>query len=158
MHKVMAVLLAAFLGLALSAPAHAHGYEVGELEIGHPWSRETPPGASVGAGYLTVTNNGDRADRLVDADSPAADRVEIHRSIEEDGVSRMEHQDEGVKIPAGEEIAIEPGGYHLMLMGLDEPLSEDERIPVTLEFERAGSVEVELVVEPLAGADEHSDH
>lgn len=137
------------LAFALWQPAVADDYHVGTLYIDHPWSRATTPGAGVGAGYLVIRNGGERDDRLVGAMSPVAGRVMIHRSVEHDGTATMEHQRHGIVIPAGGEIALEPGGYHLMLMQLAERLEKGDRVPLTLEFERAGTVEVELAVKGL---------
>lgn len=137
------------LVLLATAPAAAHDYRVGNLHIDHPWSRATAPGASVGAGYLVIRNEGGRQDRLVAAKSPVAGRVMIHRSVEREGTASMEHQGDGIVIPAGGEVALAPGGYHLMLMQLGERLEKGDRVPLTLEFERAGTIEVELAVKGL---------
>jgi copper(I)-binding protein len=128
----------------------------GELRIERPWSRVTPPGTPVGAGYMTIVNSSDEPDRLVGAESPAAGRVQIHRSVKEDGQSSMVHQKDGVVVPAGGRVEFRPGDYHLMLMQLSEPLEEGARVPVTLRFERSGAVRIELVVRALtAGAPDH---
>lgn len=147
--KAPRILIGLLLALLIAAPAAAHDYRVGDLRIDHPWSRATTPGAGVGAGYLVIRNGGERDDRLVGATSPVAGRVMIHRSVEQDGTATMEHQHHGIVIPAGGEVALEPGGYHLMLMQLDERLEKGDRVPLTLEFERAGIVEVELAVKGL---------
>ena len=126
---------------------------VGDLRIERPWSRVTPPGTPVGSGYMTIVNTADESDRLVAAESPVAGRVQIHRSVKKDGQSSMVHQKDGVVVPPDGRIEFSPGGYHLMLMQLGGPLEEGERVPITLHFERAGAVEVELVVRALtAGA------
>lgn len=147
----------AFALAGFSQPASAHGYKIGALEIAHPWARETPPAAKVGAGYLTVKNTGDTADRLVTIETPAAEKVEIHESLTENGVAKM-REVKGVDLPAGEEIALKPGGYHLMLMGLKEGLAEGERIPATLVFEKAGKLDVELAVESMGYGGASADH
>ena len=120
------------------------------LRVEDPWARATPPGASVGAGYFALVNEGAEADRLLGAESPRAGRVMIHRTIEEDGSTRMEHQDDGVLVPPGARVTFAPGGYHLMLMRLEAPLEKGETVPLTLRFRRAGRVEVELEVRGLA--------
>ena len=142
--------------LVLAAPASAHSFKVGALEIGHPWARETPTGATVGAGYLKVKNTGSEADRLIAADTAGAEKVEMHEATTENGVARM-REVKAIEVPAGGEVALKPGGYHLMLMGLKEPLAEGMRIPGTLTFEKAGKVEVEFAVEPISygGPAEH---
>jgi copper(I)-binding protein len=144
-------------GLALPGlSAAAHDYTLGDLKIGHPWSRATPPVAKVGAGYLSILNQGGAADRLVAASSPAAGRVEIHEMRMDSGVMRMRELAQGLALPAGERVELKPGGYHLMLMDLKAPLREGADVPVTLVFERGGRIDVQLKVE-AAGA-RGSDH
>ena len=158
MRKLHAALLsAAFL---LSTPAFAHDYKVGDIRIDHPWTRATPPGADVAGGYMVLANDGGQADRLVGGSSPAAERVEFHSTQIANDVMQMREAPDGVEIPAGGETAFEPGGYHLMLVGLTAPLVEGERVPVTLDFEKAGSVEVELAVDAMGsgGSQDHSGH
>lgn len=152
-------MLALALALALPATANAHGYKAGDLEIGHPWSRQTPDGAKVGVGYIkSIRNNGTTPDRLVAVEAAIASKVEIHESREVDGVARMRPV-EAIDIPAGGEVSLAPSGYHMMLTGLKEPLSEGENIPATLVFERAGRVEVELQVEAMGATPKaHSHH
>jgi hypothetical protein len=154
------VLRAGAIVILLVACAAALGasYRVGDLAVRDPWSRATPPGTPMGAGYMEIVNEGDRPDRLIGARSPAAREVQLHLSIEEDGTTRMERQRDGVLVPAGASVVFAPGGYHLMLMGLHERLRDGERVPVTLEFAQAGTIEVELAVRPLAGGGGHSDH
>lgn len=135
--------------LMSAVPARAGDAGPDSLRIEQPWSRATAPGTPVGVGYLVIANDGDEDDRLIGAGSPIAARVMVHRSIEEDGVTRMEHQDEGIPIPAGGSVALAPGGYHLMLMQLERRLEEGDTVPLTLRFERAGAIEVELEVRGL---------
>lgn len=122
---------------------------VGDLRIERPWSRVTPPGTPVGAGYMTILNTADEPDRLLAAGSPAAGRVQIHRSVKKDGTSSMVHQEGGVVVPPDGRIEFSPGGYHLMLMQLEAPLEQGERVPVILRFEQAGRVEVQFMVRSL---------
>lgn len=161
-----AAIFAAALILFAAQPVFAHGFKVGELEIGHPWARMTPAGATVGGGYLSVHNEGKEADTLVSATSEVAERVEIHEMSVSDGVMKMRMLPEGVTIPAGAEVALAPGGYHLMMMGLKQPLKEGESFKGTLTFAKAGTVNVEFKVEGMAGpkgaktpaAEDHSAH
>jgi periplasmic copper chaperone A len=160
--------------LAFTAPASAHGFKIGALEIGHPWARETPVSAKTGAGFLTIKNTGTDADRLIAVETSGAEKVEIHESINENGIAKMRPVT-AVEIPAGGEAALQPGGYHLMLINLKEPLAEGMRIPGTLVFEKAGKLNVEFTVEGMgyggpaakhgdapatspAGAEEHKHH
>ncbi|PHK96203.1 hypothetical protein CR162_04660 [Pseudoroseomonas rhizosphaerae] len=135
--------------IATAQIAAAHGYKAGDVEIGHPWSRAAPANGT-GAGFMSLRNTGTLPDRLVGARAGIARVVEIHTHIQEGGVMRMRPV-EAIEIAPGAEVKLAPGGYHLMLIGLREPLRKDDRVPVTLTFERAGSVTVELAVE-AAGA------
>jgi periplasmic copper chaperone A len=151
----IALALALFVG---SVPAHAHGFKAGDLEIAHPWTRATPGGARVGVGYVkAIRNAGTAPDRLVAVESPVSPRVEIHESREVDGVAQMRPV-AAVEIPAGGEVALAPGGYHLMLTGLSAPFVQGQSVPATLVFERAGRVAVELSVETMGGAPAHKSH
>jgi copper(I)-binding protein len=137
--------------LLVAVPAEAHDYKLGPLSIGHPWSRSTPPGADIGAGYLTIANEGAEPDRLVSATAEGAGRVQIHTMAEEGGVMTMRALPDGLEIPAGATVELAPGGNHLMLMDLAAPLKEGTRIPATLRFEKAGTLDIEFAVGPLGG-------
>lgn len=146
-HYLKSALTLLVLGTPLLALAHE--YQSGNLHIGHPSSRATPPGASNGVAYLTVHNGGEEADRLLSANTPRAERVQLHKNVEENGMTTMKHIELPLAIEPGNELKLHPGGYHFMLMGLSTPLKADERVPLTLTFEEAGTVEVELAVEGL---------
>lgn len=149
-------LAAAAALLALSTAALAHDYKVGALVIDHPMAFNTAPTAKSGGGYLTITNTGETADRLIGvrADYP---KVELHTTEEKDGIARMMHV-EAIDIPAGETVALEPGGLHVMFMGLGgNGFDVGDKIPATLIFEQSGELEVEFSVEERGAADEH-DH
>ncbi|SFR55168.1 hypothetical protein SAMN04488073_2720 [Marinobacter gudaonensis] len=137
--------------MLLALPAVAHDYRQGILSIDHPWSRPTPPGTSMGVGYMAISNTGDTTVTLVGARSTRAAHVSIHESRTQDGVMRMERLSAGLEIPAGETVTLKPHGYHLMLEKLTRPLQEGESIPLTLEFEGADDIAVELKVESLDG-------
>jgi copper(I)-binding protein len=107
------------------------------LEIREPWLRSSPPGVPVGAGYLTIINRGTAADELLGAATPRALMVQVHETRMEQGVMRMREL-ERLAIAAGAQIALAPGGAHLMLMGLNEPLRVGEKVPITLRFARGG--------------------
>lgn len=117
--------------------AIAQDFSTNSIIVHHPWSRPTPPGVTVGVGYMGITNRGDSAITLTGASSPRTNRVSIHESRENDGTMSMRHLSDGLTIPAGKTLAIEPLGYHLMLEKLTAPLREGERIPMTLTFESA---------------------
>ena len=137
------------LTLALSGRVLAHDYKLGTLEIGQLWARATPPSAPAGGGFLTIKNTGSAADRLVAASSPAADMVQVHEMKMDGNVMRMREVDKGLEIPAGGSVTLAPGGYHLMMMGLKGPLKQGTSVPVTLVFEKAGKIDVQLSVEGL---------
>ncbi|MEF2072872.1 copper chaperone PCu(A)C [Consotaella aegiceratis] len=149
MNLIKTLVPAAAMMLASFGDALAHSYTAGELHIEHPWARATPPAAKVGGAYLTIQNHGDSADRLVGGSSPIAERVEIHTMEVVDGIMKMHELENGLEIPAGGEAKLAPGSYHMMMIGLSEPLKDGERVPLTLTFEKAGSVDVELAVEAL---------
>src|SRR5690606_19569956 len=122
---------------ALGGSAIAHTYTVGAIEIGHPSARATAPSARTGAGYMTLTNIGTEADRLLAAEGEIAERIEIHETVVTDGVARMQEQTEGLALEPGTTVVLEPGGLHLMMLGLTGPLNEGDDVPVTLTFEQA---------------------
>jgi copper(I)-binding protein len=140
---------------ALSAPAVAHDYTLGPLKIGAPWSLPVPAGAPTAAGYLTVTNTGKTPDRLVGADVPQVDHVEIHEMKMDGAIMRMRPIPVGLALPPGQTIPLAPGGYHLMLIGPKRGFKAGDHIAGTLRFERAGTVKVEFEVgtAPPKGAD-----
>ncbi|MDX1457345.1 MAG: copper chaperone PCu(A)C [Marinobacter sp.] len=148
MKRLIPLTLAA-AGLVTPMLATAHEYPAGQLHIDHPWTRPTPPGVMMGAGYMTIRNGGDQDVTLVTAESPQAGRVTIHQSRMQDGVMRMEALEDGLVIPAGEVVELKPHSYHLMLEQLESQLVEGERVPLTLTFEGGPEVLVELAVDPL---------
>ena len=151
MSKLLAGTFAVFL---LTAPALAHEYNVGPLHIGHPWSRATPKGAPVGGGYLTVTNNGSTPDRLVGGSTPAAKQFELHQMSNDKGVMKMRAVEGGLEIKPGETVTLKPSGYHIMFVGLAKPLRQGDRVPATLDFAKAGKVQVEFAVEGMGATHE----
>ncbi|KQQ91031.1 copper chaperone PCu(A)C [Aureimonas sp. Leaf324] len=153
-----ALVLACATLAAASMTAEAHEFKVGSIGIEHPWSRATPPGARTGAGYLALSNSGTETDRLVSAASPMAEKVEVHEMTIVDGVMNMSQVAGGIEIPAGGEAALAPGGFHLMLVGIKEPFKQGDMVPVTLTFEKAGSVEVELDVGSMGAKEPAHDH
>lgn len=133
----------------------AHDYNVGTLVINHPITHETIKSAMSGAGYFSVTNNGDTDDRLlaVTADFP---RVMMHDSTVANGVATMAHLVDGIVVPAGGSVTFAPGGKHVMFMGLKgDPFEIGEEIPATLRFQNAGDVEILFNVEKMAATHDH---
>ena len=153
------VLAAAFSLAAISASAH--DYKLGDLQIDHPWARATPGAITTGAAYLAVTATGTAPDRLIAAETPRAARAELHAHIMDGDVMRM-RQVSAIEINPGEPAVLKPGGLHIMLIGLTAPLREKERVPLTLTFEKAGKIEVQIAVEAAgardAGHDSHRAH
>jgi periplasmic copper chaperone A len=152
-------LLAIGLAGVLALPGWAHEFTAGPLTIGHPYALATAPGAPTGAGYLSVTNGGAEADRLVavKADFP---RVELHATeVDAAAVARMGAV-EAVEVPPGATVTLAPQGTHVMFMGLTAPLVEGERVPAVLVFEKAGEVAVEFAVEARKTGDgmDHTGH
>ena len=136
-----------FIGVLISTSARAEDAKAGDLVITQAWSRATPGGAKVGGGYLTIENRGTTADRLTGASAGVAGKVEVHEMAMNNGVMTMRPLEKGLLIEPGKTVTLAPGGYHLMLLDLKSPLKQGERVPVTLEFEKAGKVSLSLEVQ-----------
>ncbi len=124
----------------------AHEYRAGHMLIDHPWSRPTPPGLLNAVAYFTLENRGRSEDALIAASSPVAQRIEFHQTSITDGIARMRQLTQ-VVVAAGRTVKIEPGGIHLMLVGLNRALEAGTEVPLTLRFRDAGTVEVRLRIE-----------
>lgn len=132
-----------FAALALATPSWA-----GNIMVMDSYARSATANAPTGAAFLVIGNHGEEDDRLTGVTSPAAKRVELHTHEEDaDGVMKMRHVVEGFTLPAGGEIVMQRGGQHVMFMGLTEPFEQGAMIPLTLEFEKAGTIEVEVPVD-----------
>jgi copper(I)-binding protein len=139
------------LGLALllaMGTALAHDYQVGELKIAHPWTRATAPAAKMGGVFLSVNNLSTEGDTLLKAESTVAEQTELHQMEMVDGVMKM-RQVANLAVPAKGELKLAPGGLHIMLINLKQPLKEGEKIPLKLTFAKAGVVEVKVRVEAM---------
>jgi periplasmic copper chaperone A len=160
--RVAYAITTAFLSF-LASQATAHDYTVGTLHIVHPYSVPSAFAAQNGAAYIrTITNKGDAADQLLSASSPAAQTVELHTMKMDGDVMRM-REISALPLPAKAEVTLRhddrgANGYHLMLMKLVKPLNVGDRFPMTLKFEKAGTVEVTIVVQPRAKGDASSEH
>jgi periplasmic copper chaperone A len=141
-------------GLLAATAALGHSHEKGEIQVRHPWARATPPGAKVGAGYLEIRNSGSQPDRLVAASTPVAKRVEMHVTEHAAEVAKM-RQLRAFEVPGRERLTLSPGGAHLMLVDLVQPLKKGERFAMTLRFERAGEMEVQFEVQELGSRHPH---
>jgi copper(I)-binding protein len=134
---------------AVPATAVATDYPLHDLRIEHPYARPTPPGARTGSAYFTIRNDGHNDERLVGVASPASKSAEVHQTTMDGNVMRMRAVPT-LDIPAGRSVTLEPGSYHVMLVGLAHSLSLGDKVPLTLTFQNAGTVDVVADVEPGA--------
>lgn len=161
--KALHLLAIATLQLATLGGAAADDFKAGALKIDDPWARPSAGGAKTGAAYFEIENTGTTADRLLSAKTDIAERVELHESIEEGGVAKMQALKDGIEVPAGGEAKLKPRGMHVMLLGLKQRLEEDQSFPMTLTFEKQGDVQIKVEVETKddddrASATDHSKH
>lgn len=122
----------------------ANGQKVDVVTVDKPWARATPGQAANGAAYLTLTG-GARDDALISVSTPAAATAEVHQSSSEGGVMRMRPV-KALPVKAGQTVKLAPGGYHVMLMGLKQPLAAGQSFPLTLTFEHAPPATVQVEV------------
>lgn len=140
-------LLAAACAAAFALPAFAEGITVSDA-----YARSASPRAMTGAAFLSIANTGAEDDRLMAVRSGAAERVELHTHlIDASGVARMAEVEDGIAIPAGATHRLERGGDHIMFLGLTAHFEEGTTVPVTLVFEKAGEVAVEIPVDLTRG-------
>jgi copper(I)-binding protein len=137
--------LAAGLVIVFISNAGAEA-QTGGVEIKDPWARATPGGATTAAVYLTIVSIA--ADRVLGVSTPAAQKAELHQMTMEGGVMKMRQVD-AIDLPAGQPVTLKPGGYHIMLTGLAQPLREGQTFTLTLSFEKAGSREVTVPVQKV---------
>ena len=123
--------------------------KAGDLVITQAWSRATPKEAKTGGAYLTIENKGSTPDRLVGGSADAAGKVEIHEMTMANGVMKMRPLEKGLEIAPGKSVKLAPSGYHIMLMDLKSQLKQGDKVPITLEFEKAGKVTVSFDVEAV---------
>ena len=140
---------AVVLSTLFVAPARAQEVKAGDLVITLAWSRATPGGAKVGGGYLTIENKGSVPDRLIGGTADVAAKVEVHEMATNNGVMTMRPVEGGLTIEPGKTVKLAPGGYHLMMLDLKGPLKKGDKLPVTLEFEKAGKVTVSFDVQGI---------
>lgn len=133
--------------------------KVGDLTLTAPSIRAMVPGAQVAGGFLTIANDGKVPDKLVSITTTGVKRVEIHEMSMENQIMKMRKLDGGLDIPAGETVELKSGGYHLMFIQPETPYKEGDKVSATLEFEKAGKVNLEFQVTPQSGkSDDHSNH
>ena len=141
-----AALAFAAFAWSLRSPARAEEVKAGDLVITQAWTRATPKGAKIGGGYLTIENKGTAPDRLIGGSADIAGSVQVHEMSMDDGVMKMRPLDKGLAIEPGKVVKLAPGGYHLMMMDLKSPLKQGDRLSITLQFEKAGTVQVSFEV------------
>ena len=145
----MKTAMLAFAALCLVAGgATAHDYTLKSLSIDHPFARATPPGAKTGGAFFVVENTGKTSDKLIRVASPAAGGAELHEMAMDGGVMKM-RAIAAMDVPAGGKLELKPGGYHVMMFDLKQPLKPGDKVPLTLTFENAGSILVSVDVEAM---------
>lgn len=137
--------------VALSASAFAHEYTVGDIRVDRPWARPTVAAQTAGAIYLSIENRGKNSDQLVSVSSPASKNAEIHSMSMQDNVMKM-REVPNIEIKPAERLVMNSGhGYHIMLVGLKQPLKIGDSLPLTLHFKNAGSIKIKVSVEDKQG-------
>ncbi|MFW8567183.1 copper chaperone PCu(A)C [Orrella sp. 11846] len=150
------------ISFLMSVTASTAFAQTNTLTFNDPWIRASVPGQKHGAGYVTITNPSGQATELKAVQSDRAKRVELHTILREDGVAKM-RQVQDIPVPANGEVKLEPGGYHIMFVGLNKPFVAGENIPLTLEFTNQSPVIVNFEVKaathnPVRGQSEHIHH
>lgn len=145
--------------IAFSFPSQAEEYRAADLIVADPWSRPLPEVSVNGAAYMSIHNQGTKPDRITGAVSEIAENVEIHTHVNQDGLMKMVHLADGAELPPGEMVMFQPGGLHVMLLGLTTPLKVGTEYKLTLLFEVAGELEVVARVEERESSGmKHSSH
>lgn len=151
MRIVHRIALAAAVAAVSIHSALAGEFEAGDLRIIDPAIRATAPGAPVAGGFMTIRNTGSQADRLVGGSADFAESLEVHEMHMDGDVMKMRELAGGLEIPAGGEVVLKPGSYHVMFMGLKERMRQGETHNVRLQFEVAGEVELPFEVVHMSG-------
>jgi copper(I)-binding protein len=140
-----------------TVPAAAADLDLGSIHIAQPWARATPKGATSGAAYMTITNNGKTSDRVSCVSSDASAQCQIHSMTMDGGVMKMRPVEGGLEIKPGETVVLKPASFHVMLLDLKAPLEQGSTVKATLKFDNAGTVDVEYPISaigaPAPGAD-----
>lgn len=143
--------------LSFNAQAHKQGQH--DIKLSHAYTFETPPNAPVAGGYITIKNTGKKDDKLLKAEASFSGEVQIHTMSMKNDVMRMEEIKDGVNIPAGETITLQPGGKHIMFMQLEKSIKADHEYKASLYFEHAGKIDVYFAAEKMTGkTHRHSHH
>src|SRR3984893_17279752 len=150
MKKMIAMSFCAVLiGVIAGSSARAEEVKAGDLVISQARTRATPNGAKIGTGYFTIENKRTTADKPVGLSRDGPDKTRVHEMSMNNGVRKMRPVDGGLTIEPGKPVKLAPSGYHLMIMDLKSPLKQGGKVPVTLEFEKAGKVAVTLDVQGI---------
>ncbi|WP_375665197.1 copper chaperone PCu(A)C [Bartonella sp. TT121SHDZB] len=147
--KVVTNIACALLFAGITLPADAQQYQLGDIEILNPWTRETPKDAKVGSGYLYIINHSNTPDRLVSISTNGAKTTEIHSMAVVNDIMKMEKMHNGIEIPGNGEITLKPGGDHIMFLGLSQPFKLGDKISAKLTFEKAGTIHVDFSVNAM---------
>jgi len=139
------LILALILIVGASA-AFAGDFKIGDITVSQAWSRATPTGAEVAAGFMRIANAGSTPDRLIAVSSDIAGVTQVHEMSMQNGVMEMNEVKGGLEIPAGGSVELKPQSFHVMFMQLKRPLKEGETFKAELTFAKAGKVTVDLVV------------
>ncbi|MFC5472399.1 copper chaperone PCu(A)C [Paraherbaspirillum soli] len=147
-----------FCALTISVSAYAHEYQLGALHIGHPYARATVAGQPSGGAFLSIENSGKETDKLIGVSSPAAKSAEIHTMTLDGDVMKMREVGE-IELKPATTVLMTPGnGYHIMLIGLTQPLKAGDKFPLTLIFQKAGKIEVSVQVTDISGKQAEAAH
>ncbi|WP_375652577.1 copper chaperone PCu(A)C [Bartonella sp. MR110HLJHH] len=147
--KVIINIVCALLFVGITLPAGAQQYQLGDIEILNPWTRETLRGIRVGSGYLYIINHSNTPDRLVSISTNGVKKTEIHSMAVVNDIMKMEKMHNGIEIPGNGEITLKPGGDHIMFMGLSQPFKLGDKISAKLTFEKAGTIDVDFSVNAM---------
>ncbi|RXH42596.1 copper chaperone PCu(A)C [Bradyrhizobium zhanjiangense] len=145
MKRPFKLILSIALALIAGAQVNAQTSSASSVVVERPWARATPGGAKTGAAYLTLINNGEAPDQLLGATTPVADKVQFHSTTEENGMSRMREMPVVDLVPHAK-TTFDPGGMHIMLVDLKQPLKEGQTFSLSLTFAKAGKVDVTVPI------------
>lgn len=151
---MMKLLVLALLGIFLSPATQALAQASATISIERAWARATPAGARTAAAYLTIVNRGTAVDRVVGASTPVAEKLQIHQETNDNGVMRMRELS-SVTVAEGASVTLKPGGTHIMMIGLKQQLKEGQSFPLTVEFQKAGRVTLQVPIAKVGAMDDH---
>jgi copper(I)-binding protein len=145
----LTIMAAAALALFAANAAQAQEYHSKDLTISNAWARPAGEG-QYSAIYLTIKNAGQEADTFLSAESPVAEKTQVHETRNEDGIMKMRPVKDGIEIKPGSSLEFKPGGYHIMLLDLKKALVEGATAPLTITLAKAGAINMEIKVQKTA--------